>query len=80
MLSVGGWFLHKIKPLCDSILQVGTCQILSLAENPNGAECGNLKFTLEAISKLCSLWSILGIRRKEIFKVCLVGTLDLYVS
>ena len=31
---LGGWFLQKIKPLCGSILQVGTCQILILAENP----------------------------------------------
>ena len=35
MLPVGGgWFLNKIKALCGSVLQVGTCQILSLAENP----------------------------------------------
>ena len=31
---VGGWFLQEILPLCVSILQVGTCQIFSLAENP----------------------------------------------
>ena len=30
----GGWFFRKIMPLRGSILQVGTCQILSLAENP----------------------------------------------
>ena len=28
---VGGWFIRVIMPLCGSILQVGTCQILSLA-------------------------------------------------
>ena len=38
MLLVGGWFLQKIKPLCGSILQVGTCQILSLAENPRWSQ------------------------------------------
>ena len=38
---VGGWLrrlcggsLQIIMPLCGSILQAGTCQILSLAENP----------------------------------------------
>ena len=31
---VGGWFLQEILPLRGSILQVGTCQILSWAENP----------------------------------------------
>ena len=30
----GGWFLQEILPLHGSILQVGTCQILSWAENP----------------------------------------------
>ena len=30
-----GWItIQRIMPLCGSILQVGTCQILSLAENP----------------------------------------------
>ena len=35
-----GWVGGKIiKPLCGSILQAGTCQTLSLAENPiDGAE------------------------------------------
>ena len=31
---VGGWFFQEILPLCGYILQAGTCQILSLAENP----------------------------------------------
>ena len=31
---VGGTFFQKIIPLCGFILQVGTCQILSLAEIP----------------------------------------------
>ena len=31
---VGGLFLQEILPLRGSILQVGTCQIFSLAENP----------------------------------------------
>ena len=31
---VGGWFFQEILPLCGSILQAGTCQIFSLAENP----------------------------------------------
>ena len=30
----GGWFFQDIIPLCGSILQAETCQILSLAENP----------------------------------------------
>ena len=33
----GGWvggLLKKIMPRCGSILQTGTCQILSIAENP----------------------------------------------
>ena len=30
----GGWFFQEILPLRGSILQAGTCQILSLAENP----------------------------------------------
>ena len=29
-----GGVLYIIQPLCGSILQAGTCQILSLAENP----------------------------------------------
>ena len=31
---MGGWFFQEIIPLCGSILQAGSCQILSLAENP----------------------------------------------
>ena len=31
---VGGRFFQEILPLRGSILQAGTCQILSLAENP----------------------------------------------
>ena len=31
---VGGRFFQDILPLRGSILQAGTCQILSLAENP----------------------------------------------
>ena len=31
---VGGWLLQEILPLSGSILQAGTYQILSLAENP----------------------------------------------
>ena len=31
---VGGWFFQDILPLRGSILQAGTCQILSSAENP----------------------------------------------
>ena len=31
---VGGWFFQEILPLRGSILQAGTCQILSLAEYP----------------------------------------------
>ena len=34
---VGGWFFQEIIPLCGSILQAGTCQILSLAENLRGS-------------------------------------------
>ena len=36
MGRVGGWWvtIRRIMPLRGSILQVGTCQILSLAENP----------------------------------------------
>ena len=30
----GWWFIRTIMPLRGSILQAGTCQILSLAENP----------------------------------------------
>ena len=30
---VGVWIIRAIMPPCGSILQVGTCQILSLAEN-----------------------------------------------
>ena len=36
--ELGGWGVRgpsqRIMPLCGSILQVGTCQILSLAQNP----------------------------------------------
>ena len=33
--GTGGWVtIRRIMPLCGSILQVGTCQIFSLAENP----------------------------------------------
>ena len=48
---VGG--LMKIMPRCGSILQVGTCQILSLAENPRWSQVWQklqssfLIFTLE---------------------------------
>ena len=31
--AVGEWIIRAIMPPCGSILQVGTCQILSLAEN-----------------------------------------------
>ena len=31
---MGGWFFQERLPLRGSILQAGTCQILSLAENP----------------------------------------------
>ena len=34
---LGGPFLQEIIPLCGSILQVRTCYILSLAENPSSS-------------------------------------------
>ena len=42
---VGG-FGSRIMPRCGSILQAGTCLILSLAEVQDGAECGNTIFSL----------------------------------
>ena len=41
------WILEKTyilsgNPLYGSILLAGTCMILSLSENPEGAECGNM--------------------------------------
>ena len=36
----------KMNPLCGSILQAGTCQILSLAENPSAQKIFGLKIIL----------------------------------
>ena len=40
---VGGLFLQEIIPLRGSILQVGTCQIFSLAENPRWSRVWQLR-------------------------------------
>ena len=59
--QVGGWvvFFQGIFPLCSSILQVGTCQIFSLAENPRWSrvwqKSHNLSFT---ISHYCNNMSL----------------------
>ena len=48
-----GRFLQKILPLRGSILQAGTCQILSLAENPRWSRVWqySTKMASQAVSK-----------------------------
>jgi len=48
---------QRIMPLCGSILQAGTCQILTLAENPRWSRVWQSKFTNLCL-KLFSLTSL----------------------
>ena len=54
MVGVGGWFFQEIIPLRGSILQAGTCQILSLAENPRWSRVWQYMFKPD--------WSLLIMR------------------
>ena len=46
---LGGWFFQEILPLRGSILQAGTCKILSFAENPRWSQVGQLFIAEEVI-------------------------------
>ena len=54
---VGGTFFQKIIPLRCSILQVGTCQILSLAENPRWSRVWQLRSAKKSYLDKWHLWT-----------------------
>ena len=53
--SVGGWFFQEVIPLRGSILQAGTCQILSLAENPRWSRVWQQHLGLQCQTPLSDL-------------------------